>query len=196
MDEMKSAYEIAMEKAQRLGRPSEEDVNKWKYVPQGQEIALGYIKNERNLVAELGKYDEGVRHHVIAGAQEVLLRNIDVPRNDFVKRNNKRAMEGIKALKSDKASIENVYSKIRRIFEHYEQQGEEQRRQAYEDLKRDFEQRLQQALRQQLGTTARVGVNVEAQPQFREEWRRTLLQLDSQYHKLLGEYKQEIMAIP
>lgn len=197
MDEMKSAYEIAMEKAERLGRPSEEDVNKWKYVPQGQEIALGYLKNERNLVAELGNYDEDVRRHVIAGAQEILLRNIDIPRNDSVKKSNKRAMEGIKALKSDKAGIENVYSKMRRIFEHYEQQGEQQRKQAYEDLKMDFEQRLEQALRQQqMGVPARGMVNVEVQPQFQEEWRRTLLQLDSQYHKLLDEYKQEILASP
>ena len=86
MDEIRSAYEIAMEKVERLGRPSEEDVKKWKYVPQGQEIALGYFRNERNLVAELGKYDEDTRHHVIAGAQEVLLRNIDVPKNDSAKR--------------------------------------------------------------------------------------------------------------
>ncbi len=197
MDDIKSAYEIAMEKAERLGRPSEEDVNKWKYVPLGQAIALGYLNNERNLVAELGNYDEDVRHHVIAGAQEILLRNIDIPRDDSVKKNNKRAMEGIKALKSDKASIENVYSKIRRIFEHYEQQGEQQKKQAYEDLKMDFEQRLEQALRQQqMGAPARGMVNVEVQPQFQEEWRRILLQLDSQYHKLLDEYKQEILAIP
>jgi hypothetical protein len=195
MDDIKSAYEIAMEKAERLGRPSEEDVNKWKYVPLGQEIARGYLNNERNLVAEVGNYDEDVRRHVIAGAQETLLRNLEVPRNDSVRRNNKRAMEGIKTLKSDKASIENVYSKMRRIFEHYEQQGEQQRRQAYEELKMDFEQRLQQALRQQPGTPARGMVNVEAQPQFQEEWRRTLLQLDSQYHKLLDEYRQEILAI-
>ncbi len=104
-------------------------------------------------------------------------------------------MEGIKLLKTDKALAENVYSKMRRIFNHYEQDGEEQRKQAYEALKEDFQAKLQQALQQQLGFSAAIKVNVETQPQFQEEWRRTLAQLDSQYYRLLDEYKQELAAL-
>ena len=104
-------------------------------------------------------------------------------------------MEGIKVLKRDKAGLENVYSKIRRIFGHYEQEGEQQRRQAYEMLKQDFQAKIKQAIQQQGGLPMGAKIDIERQPQFQEEWRRVLIQLDSQYHKLLGEYKKEIVSL-
>jgi len=92
--------------------------------------------------------------------------------------------------------VENVYSKIRRIFNHYVEQGEQQRKQAYEKLKIEFEAMAQQAVQQQLGLPTRVKIDVERQPQFQEEWRKIQAQLDSQYLKLLDEYKQELSGIP
>jgi len=196
MGEIKSAFEKAMEKVERLEKPSEEEIKKWKHLPQGEKLASSYLKDESSLLVELAKYDEDAKRFVSEGAQQVLLRNIDLPKDDLIARKNKKVMEGIKALKNDKVRIENVYSKMRSIFEHYEQQGGVQKKQAYERLKGNFEMKLQQAIQQQLGTPlAGIKIDVEKQPQFQEEWRRTLAQLDSQYYKLLDEYKQEIQAI-
>ena len=105
-------------------------------------------------------------------------------------------MDGLKNLKSDKVAVENVYSQIRRIFNHYVEQGEQQRKQAYESLRAEFEAKVQQAVQQQLGSLMRIRIDVEKQPQFQEEWRKIQTQLDSQYLKLLDEYKQELRAIP
>ena len=195
MGEIKSAFEKAMEKAANIGEASEEELMKWKYTPEGQRLAVEYLKEECNLTAELGKYKEEEKRFVAQGAEEVLLRSVGLPKNEFVKKNNRRAMEAIKALKREKASVENVYSKMRRIFSHYEQEGEQQRRQTYEMLKQDFQLKIQQAIQQQTGVPAGVKIDVERQPQFQEEWRRILAQLDSQYQKLLEEYKQEILGI-
>ena len=91
--------------------------------------------------------------------------------------------------------MENVYSKMRRIFSHYTEQGEQQRKQAYESLKAEFEAKMQQAVQQQLGSLMRVRIDVEKQPQFQEEWRKLQVQLNSQYFKHLDEYKQELSDI-
>ena len=195
MAEMKSAFERAMERAESLGKASEEDLRKWKYLPEGERLAAKYLKDECDLVAEIGRCDDNVRKHVVEGAQGILVNNIDLPRNEFAKRTNKKAMEAIKELKRDKVSVENVYTKLRRIFNHYEQEGEQQRRQAYEAVKRDVEAKMQQAMQQQLGAAAPMKINVETQPQFQQEWRRTLAQLESQYLRLLDEYKQEILNV-
>jgi len=195
MGEIKSAFEKAMERVEKIGDASEEEVMKWKYTPEGQRLAVGYLKEECNLTAELGKYKEEAKRFVVEGAEEVLLRNIGLPVNEFAKKNNRRTMEAIKALKRDKVAVENVYSKMRRIFNHYEQEGEQQKRQAYEMLKQDFQMRIQQAVQQQTGLPMGVKIDIESQPQFQEEWRKTLAQLDSQYHKLLDEYKQEIVTV-
>ncbi len=195
MGEMKSAYERAMERVAKLEKPSEEETLKWKYAPEGQRLAAEYLKEEGNLVAELGKYQEAAKGSVVKGAEEIFLRTIVLPANDSVKQSNKRAMEGIKITKRDKAAVENVFSRIRRLFEHYEKDGEQQKRQAYEMLKQNLEAKIQQAVQQQGGLPPGAKISVESQPQFQEEWRRTLAQLDSQYHKLLDEYKQEISAV-
>ena len=120
----------------------------------------------------------------------------NLPKDDVARKNNKRAMEGLKLLKQDKVGVENVYSSLRRIFDHHLGQGEQQRRQAYESFKAEFEAKVQQALQQQLGGTP-VGfkMNVERQPQFQEEWRRVLAGLDSQYNTLLSEHKRELSEL-
>jgi len=195
MGDIKSAREIAMEKIEKLGEVTEEERLKWKYVPQGEELAVRYLKKGGNLIAELSQHQENVRMYVIEGASGVLISNIGLPKNDVAKKSNRRAMDGLKILKNDKVSVENVYSRIRNIFNHYEQEGEQQRKQAYESLKTEFEAQIQQAVQQQLGTFVAARVDVERQPQFHQEWRRVLIQLDSQYLTLLNEYKQELYSI-
>ena len=195
MSDIKSAHEIAMEKIEKLGEATDEELLKWKYVPEGEKLAARYLQQDCNLATELSQYEEAARKHVVEGAGDILARNINPPSNDLAQRNNKRAMDGLKSLKNDKVAVENVYSKMRRVFNHYTEQGEQQRKQAYESLKAEFEDKMQQAVQQQLGTSMRVKIDVEKQPKFQEEWRKLQTQLDSQYLKLLDEYKQELSAI-
>lgn len=194
-EEIKSALEIAMEKVEKLGEVTEEERLKWKLVPEGEKLAAKYLKQNINLLAELGRYEEKARKYVVAGAQDILVRNINLPKRDLDRRNNKKAMDGLKILKNDKVSVENIYSRLRRIFDHYAEQGEQQRKQAYESLKTEVEGRIQQAVKQQLGPFAGIKVDVESQPQFQEEWRKIQAQLDLQYVKILDEYKQELLSI-
>ena len=195
MGDIKSAREIAMEKVEKLGEATDEERLKWKSVPEGERLAVRYLKEDYDLAAELGKHEENIIGYIRAGATGILIKNINLPKDDLVKRNNRRAMDGLKDLKADKISVENVYSKTRRIFSHYSEQGEQQRRQAYETLKAEFEANVQQAVQQQLGVAMGIKIDVERQPQFQEKWRRVQAQLDLQYLKLLDEYKQELSAI-
>ena len=135
MGDIKSAREIAREKVEKLGEVTDEERLKWKYVPEGEKLAARYLKQNLNLVAELGKYEEKVVRYIKEGATDILIRNINLPKNDVARRNNKRAMEGLKTLKSDKIGVENIFSRVRNIFAHYAEQGEQQRKQAYEQLK-------------------------------------------------------------
>lgn len=195
MGEIKSAAEIAREKIEKLGEVTEEERLKWKYVPEGEKLAARYFKENYSLTTELNKYEEKARRQVIAGITDILMRNIGLPKNDIARRNTKRAMEGLKTVKSDKVAVENVFSKIRHVLEHYAGQGEQQKRQAYESLKAEFEAKIQQVIRQQTGVNAKLKIDVERQPQFQEEWQKLQAQLDSQYLQLLDEYKKELSAI-
>jgi hypothetical protein len=196
MDDIKSAAEIAAEKVRALGEASDEERMRWKYVPEGEKLAARYLREDYNLVAELSKYEKNITEYVKEGATEILVRNIFLPKDSQTEKNNRRAMDSLKVLKSNRVGVENIYSKIRRVFSHYKEQGEQQKRQAYESLKVDFQSKLQQALQQQLGPVTGMKIDVEAQPQFQEEWRKVQTQLDSQYLQLLNEYKQELLTVP
>ena len=161
MSDIKSAHEIAMEKVEKLGEPTEEERLKWKYLPEGEKLAARYLKQGCNLVAELNKHQENVRKYVVEGAGDILIRNINMPKDDLARSKNKQAMDGLKTLKNDKVGVENVYSRLRRIFEHYKEQGEQQKTQAYESLKAEFEARIQEAVQQQLGSLTGIKVDVE-----------------------------------
>ena len=195
MGDIKSALEIAMEKVEKLGEVTEEERLRWKYVPEGEKLAARYLKQNLNLVAELSKYEEKVIRYIKEGATEILIRNINLPKNNLIRKNNKKAMDGLKTVKTDKVGVENIYSRMRNIFNHYMEQGEQQRKQAYARLKAEFEAKVQQAIQQQLGPVVGIKIDVERQPQFQEEWHRLQNHLDSQYIKLLDEYKQELLAI-
>lgn len=197
MSDIKSAQEIAMEKIGKIGEATEEERLRWKYLPEGEKLAARYIHEELNLAAEMGKFDEKAKRYILKGADDILIRNITLPKNDTAKKNNKRAMDGLKSIKSNKTAAENVLSRIRQIFNHYTEQGERQRKQAYEALKGQMTAKMQQMVQQQMGSSMKmkVKIDVESQPQFHEEWRKVQAQLDSQYLKLLDEYKQELLKI-
>jgi len=195
MADIKSALEIAKEKVEKLGEATDEERLRWQYVPEGERLGAKYIKQECNLVAELSQYPEKVRKYVSEGAEDILIRNISLPRGDWAKKNNRQAMDGLKALKTDKVGVENVYSQIRRIFNHYLKEGEQQKKRAYESLKVEFGVKVQQAVAKQLDSLLGVKIDVERLPQFQDEWRRLQSQLDSQYTTLLDEHKRELRAV-
>jgi hypothetical protein len=195
MGEIKSAFELAMEKVKQMEEPTEEEKRQWKYVPEGEKLAGRYLKEKVNLLAELNNYDEEVRKYIVGGASGILARNISLPVNDYIKQTNKKAMDGLKIIKSDKVAVENLFSKIRYIFNHYEEQGKQQKKQAYESLKADLGAKIQQALQQQMSPMMGAKIDVEKQPQFQQEWRKIQQQIDDQYISHLNEYIRELIDI-
>ncbi len=192
MSDIKSAFEIAMEKINRMSEPTEEERLQWKYLPEGEKMAGRYLKEKVNLMAELNEYDEKARKWVAKGAAGIMARNIALPKTDFIRQTNKKMMDGLKLIKKDKVALENLFSKIRYLFNHYEEQGEQQKKQAFEALKEDYEEKIRAAIQQQMGTRMATKIDVEKQPQFQQEWKRLQNQLESQYTRHLNEYIREL----
>ena len=53
MAEIKSALELALEKAEQYGRASREEMDVARYQEQGRQLAVQYLRGEGDLVAEL-----------------------------------------------------------------------------------------------------------------------------------------------
>jgi hypothetical protein len=195
-DIIKSAREIALEKVAKLGTATAEERLSWKYIPLGEELAAKYYKDDTNIIKDLGKYEGDARKFVAKGAADVMIRNIELPKNDAAKKRNKKTMDGLKLVKNDKVALENIFSKLRYVFTHYEEQGEQQRKQAYQSLKAEMEDKIMAALQKQTGgVSAMKNINVESQPEFQQEWRKLQGQMDSAYMVHFNDIKKELAAI-
>lgn len=195
MADIKSFREIAMEKAASIGEASEEERLKWKYVPEGEKLAASCLNEGYDIKSKIDSYDKKVREFVLQGAEKVFISNINIPKNDYIKNNNEKAMNNLLFIKKDKNAVKEIFNQINYIFDHYNTQGKQQREQAYELLKSDFQNKIERALEKQLGTSTNLAINVESLPQFQDEWRKTLSQFDSQYNNYLNEYKEALRNI-
>lgn len=196
MADIKSAREIAQEKLNSVSEATEEERLRWEYIPKGEKLAVSYLDKKLDFSVELGKYETRAKKYILIGAEKVLITNIDLPRNETIEKRNEKMINALLELKSNKHNIKEVIDRIQQLFKHYNEQGKQQQKQAYESLKMEFSSKLQQAVEQQLGSVVGgLGMNVENLPQFKEEWQRTVNKMDEQYIKLLNEYKKELQVI-
>lgn len=196
-DEIKSAREIALAKvAAQSEEITAEDRLRWKYIPEGKKLGARIISSDVDVEEELGKIKSPERDYLLQGALSIIYSSIALPQGEVEKERNRKALEAVVKLKTDKASAGRVVAQIQNLFDHYETQGSTQKNHALEQLKTEYSRKLQQAIEQQLGSSASGMVaDVENLPQFKEEKRRLVNQFDSQYSKMLAEYKEELKKI-
>jgi len=194
MGEMKSSWQIAMEKAEKLGKVSPEEINSIKYVPEGNRIASQYLQDDKSdLMAEMAKFPAGdAAVHVKKGIDEILLRNINLPHNEEDMRRTNRATDGLRLIKENKKQIESALGLVNNLLNQYQLAL----KQTYEEFKKKAETTIQQASRSarpQRGD--QMPLEQRLQLQIQEEWRQIHSELDAQYSKALDEHKQKIRDI-
>ena len=194
MGEMKSAWQIAMEKADKLGKVSPDELNSIKYVPEGNRIASQFLQDEKtDLLSELAKFpaDDAARF-IKKGIDEILVRNITLPRNDEDIRKTNRAMAGLRLIKEDKKQIESILGLVNTLVNQYQAALQ----QTYAEFKKKAEVTIQQAsrtTRPQRGD--QMPLEQKLQLQLQEEWREVHSQLDAQYDRALNEHRQKILEL-
>lgn len=192
-DEIKSAFEKAMERAEKLGRASPEEMKKAEWFSKGNMIGAKYLQQDiKDLAMELSKIEEDVRMYVDEGLDEVLRRNIDLPKNGFTRDRSQRALEGILALKENNSALKEAMDQIGHLFAYYEQAMQ----QMQVSLRQEFEGKLADAMgvmAQQFGT--RNKMDLHRHPQFQEQLRQAVAGLDAQYVPVLNDLKQRLAGL-
>ncbi len=194
MGEMKSAWEKAQEKVEKLGKLTEEEIKRLECFPVGNKLAAKYLQDtDYDLDTALTKYKgTGLRKYIAQGAQEIFMHNIILPQNEREQQITKRAMSGLRIVKENKNQLAPILDRIINLLNYYEQA----RQQTYTQFKKGFEARLQesgQALQKQSGNS--VPIEAQLQAQFQAEWLNLNSQLNAQYEKVLEEHKQHIQKI-
>lgn len=194
-DEIKSAYQIAVEKLAAIEEPTEAEKLTWKYVPEGEKLAARYLKGDADLKAELAVFDDSARPYVARGTMGILLPGIRLPHTEADAAAVNRAVEAIRLIVTDTAAAEELLGRLQQVFDHFASTGATQIAQARDQLKQQMTARVQQAMAQQMGGNANLNIDIEAQPEFQAEWRKLQSQFEGQYNQMIEEIRTQIKAL-
>jgi hypothetical protein len=193
MAEIKSVMEIAMEKADRLGRATREELETEKWLDHGRRIVARYLQGEiEDLKASLSDIPGNELSMVLKGATEILLRNIVLPRDKDQWPGIKKALSGFVELKGSMAN--QIIPRIEQLLESYEQT----RDQYYEQLKMQVQNQLggiKQAISQQYGMAVAAEIDVNSLPEFQREWSRISSEITDQFEQQLIPLKAHLKQL-
>ena len=191
MGEIKSALEIALEKADRLGKASHEELKLAQWQDEGRKLAARFINGElEDLKQGLEQLPPEAISKTIEGATEVLVRNVILPRDKFHWDNINKAVQGIVELKgSTMRQVTDRIMELLKMYEHTVNQYQEQ-------MKTQFQAKLgglQQAIAQQYGAEVATNIDLEALPEYQQEWSKVRAEIDSQFEEQLNQMKTYIL---
>jgi len=191
MGEMKSAFERAWERAEKIEVSAEKSLE-MELQPEGGKIAARYLKEEdSDLEKSLSAFPPEKRKHVQAAVEATLISNISLPVNGRLRREANRALEGLKALKKNKSQVSHTAARLDSLFAQYERALRVSR----EELKKEMEAMMRQAMAQQaLGPEGAIPrrLDVERSGEFQQRWHETQTKLGWQYGAELSKLKEEM----
>ena len=192
---MKSALEKALERAEQLEPPSEEQMLEWKLAPEGRRWAAAVLNGEGSASAKILETPEEHRAYLLRSLVQVLVSNLQLPRNQMAQDTNELATGELERLLGDKPQAKELIDRIKYVFDQYHQFGLPQREQAYQQLKLQAQQQVEESVRRQTGTTGPGQVNVESLPEFQQQWLQVSGQMDQQYQQHTEETKEHLLKL-
>jgi hypothetical protein len=192
MAEIKSALELALEKAERYGKASPQEMQEVKWQEQARHLAAEFLRGKIELEPELKNVPPEARAALDRQVKEILLRNINLPREGVVDDANTRAQAGLLQVARDKKATQRVLQEIKQVFVSYEQV----RQNAMQQLKAQFNAQLDSVRKNLEAQMQRpLKVDVEQTPQFQEQWRAFEAQLNQQFEPLLDKHKTMLVTL-
>ena len=183
MGEIKSAWEIAMEKAEKLGKLSPEELERQraeKYALIGKVLADKYLGGLGlwQLEVELDKYSVVEREEVKKDLAGKLAQAIELGNNERLI----KAMEGISYFERGE-KIKDIKEEIEQLFQEY-QQTEQQEKERMDGEAEEILHRLR------ISGSAIGAIN----PKAINEWQQGIEKLAQPYKERLEQLKQKLIA--
>lgn len=185
MGEIKSAWELAMEKAERLGKLSPEELKRQKEEKYG---SIGHVLADKylgglalwQLEVELGKYNVEEEGMVKGALASVLVHAIELGNCERLQ----KVIEGILTLKQNHAAIGDIKDEIEQLFEEYEQVEEKE--------SRDIEKAAREILHQLRISGSAIGA---VSPKVIPEWQQVFNRLAQPYKERLEGLKERLVNL-
>jgi hypothetical protein len=190
--EIKSALELALEKAEKYGRATKEELTRDRYRDQGRQLAVNFLKDGGDLEGAVSSLPAAAQEEARVAIKEVLLRNITLPRNGELESRMAQALDGLMLVARDKKAMARQKAELEQLLQNFLQV----RNNVLQQLKARFGagiDQMQRALEAQM--RQKVKLEVEHLPQFQEEWRKFEANLIQQFEPILEDRKTKMLTL-
>jgi hypothetical protein len=183
--EIKSALELALERAEQFGRASKEEMELAQHQERGRRLAVQFLKGEGDLEADLKSLPPRTQPAARLAVKEVFLRNLGLPRENAVDPRQDRAMEGLLVAADNRKAMAQLQTELEQVLQQYLHF----RSNALQQLKGRFAAGMGQM---QAQNRQPMNLDVERLPQFQEEWLRFKGQLHQQFDPVMANLKERM----
>jgi hypothetical protein len=188
MGEIKSAFEKALEKADKIGKLSPEEMREREeaeYTPVGRAIAVRFLSHghKQILKEEVERYSSDENSVVVRAALSRLVEAIDLSSGHPIE----RSLDGLLTLKG-KERIGGTVDRIRILFAEFQ----DKREQEYEREKGNIDKSERELLHQLRITGSAVGA---INPKASESLNLVYEKLNSRFNERLEALKQELQIL-
>lgn len=188
MAEIRSTMDMVMERAEKMAARSQQANDKEDAVKRGMRMAAEHLqKGEGSLMTLLKEQSQDDQIPLLQGMAETLLRNIVLPRDDYLQETSLQALQGIAELSTGEVS--SICEELQQILGQYNQHKEQMQQQLEDAIRSQLKQKL---MEQGTEVTDEMAINPALHPQFQEELAKLLSDLNGQYNDAMDQRKEMI----
>ena len=186
---IKSTMDLVMERAARMGMATPDEMQQEENLKKGMQSTAEYLNGQKpSLSAILGEHDPAQQAAIRKGMLASLMRNLFLPRDEDGTKRIGLAVQGIIELNEATGDIAALCKELQTITSQYGQH----RKQLYEQLKEQMRMQIEQLLARKGMKADTMKIDPTTEPQFKEQWSRLEMDLESQYGQALEQFKAQL----
>jgi hypothetical protein len=192
MAEIKSTMELVLERAARMGRASDEELQQEDQRKEGMKLAADFLDGKiESLMTALAELPQKKQVGIRSGMVETLLRNIFLHRDENGKERTEKAAQGIREISGEAGEVGSICVEMQNILGQYNQHREQLHQQLEEQIRMQYEQIMAQQ-DQQAGMQGGASLEQTLEAKVDEELGKMEAELAEQYNQALEQYKGAI----
>ena len=188
MAEIRSTLDMVMERAARMAARAEDIPADQGIEQRGMRLVAEFLEGKQQGLAELIEQEAPADQMAIRrGMAKALLRNIVLPRDEFLMESSSAAIAGLLDLSGQAGDVASVCTELQQLLEQYAQHKEQTRQQLDDAIRAQLMQQLQA----KMGSDEELpAIDPTMHPQYQKEWEAAKSNLNEQYNQAFDQRKE------
>ncbi len=188
MAEIRSTLDMVMERAARMAARAEDIPADQEIEQRGMRLVAEFLEGKQQGLAELIEQEAPADQMAIRrGMAKALLRNIVLPRDEFLMKSSSAAIAGLLDLSGQAGDVASVCTELQQLLEQYAQHKEQTRQQLDDAIRAQLMQQLQA----KMGSDEELpAIDPTMHPQYQKEWEAAKSNLNEQYNQAFDQRKE------